>query len=49
MNNDRLPNYYEDLQISANADSENIERVFRLLWERHLAAMIVAGSDSHKG
>ena len=34
MNNDRLPDYYEDLQISPNADSETIERVFRLLAKR---------------
>jgi curved DNA-binding protein len=35
MNNDHLPDYYEDLQISANADSETIERVFRLLAKRY--------------
>jgi len=35
MNNDRLPNYYEDLQISSNADLETIERVFRLLAKRY--------------
>ena len=34
MNDDRLPDYYEDLQISPNADSETIERVFRLLAKR---------------
>jgi curved DNA-binding protein len=34
MNSDRLPDYYEDLQISPNADSETIERVFRLLAKR---------------
>jgi curved DNA-binding protein len=34
MNHDRLPDYYEDLQISPNADSETIERVFRLLAKR---------------
>jgi curved DNA-binding protein len=34
MNNDCLPDYYEDLQISSNADSETIERVFRLLAKR---------------
>jgi curved DNA-binding protein len=34
MNNDRLPDYYEDMQISPNADSETIERVFRLLAKR---------------
>lgn len=35
MNNDRLPDYYESLQISPNADSETIERVFRLLAKRY--------------
>jgi curved DNA-binding protein len=35
MNNDRFPDYYEDLQISPNADSETIERVFRLLAKRY--------------
>jgi curved DNA-binding protein len=35
MNNDRLPEYYEALQISPNADSETIERVFRLLAKRY--------------
>ena len=35
MNSDRLPDYYEDLQISPNADSETIERVFRLLAKRY--------------
>jgi curved DNA-binding protein len=34
MNDDHLPDYYEDLQISPNADSETIERVFRLLAKR---------------
>jgi curved DNA-binding protein len=35
MDNDCLPDYYEDLQISPNADSETIERVFRLLAKRY--------------
>ena len=35
MNSDRLPDYYEDLQISPNADLETIERVFRLLAKRY--------------
>jgi hypothetical protein len=35
MNNDSLPDYYEDLQVSPNADSETIERVFRLLAKRY--------------
>jgi curved DNA-binding protein len=34
MNSERLPDFYEDLQISPNADSETIERVFRLLAKR---------------
>ena len=28
MNNERLSDYYEDLKISPNADSETIDRVF---------------------
>jgi curved DNA-binding protein len=35
MNNDRLSDFYEDLQISPNADLETIERVFRLLAKRY--------------
>ena len=35
MNQDHLSDYYEDLQISSNADSETIERVFRLLAKRY--------------
>lgn len=35
MNNESLSDYYEDLQISPNADSETIERVFRLLAKRY--------------
>ena len=35
MNDDRFPDYYEDLQISPNADLETIERVFRLLAKRY--------------
>jgi curved DNA-binding protein len=35
MNNDHFSDYYEDLQISPNADSETIERVFRLLAKRY--------------
>jgi hypothetical protein len=35
MNNEHLPDYYEDLQISPNADSETIDRVFRLLAKRY--------------
>jgi len=35
MNNQSLPDYYEDLQISPIADLETIERVFRLLAKRY--------------
>lgn len=35
MPNDALPDYYEDLQVSPNADAETIERVFRLLAKRY--------------
>jgi len=35
MNNDRLPDYYEDLKISPNADPETIDRVFRMLAKRY--------------
>ena len=35
MNKDRYVDYYEDLQISPNADLETIERVYRLLAKRY--------------
>jgi hypothetical protein len=35
MNKDSLQDYYEDLKISPNADSETIDRVFRLLAKRY--------------
>jgi curved DNA-binding protein CbpA len=35
MSSNSLPDYYEDLQISPNADAETIERVFRLLAKRY--------------
>ena len=35
MNNDHLPDYYEDLKISPNADPETIDRVFRMLAKRY--------------
>lgn len=35
MNNEHLPDYYEDLQISPNADSETIDRIFRMLAKRY--------------
>jgi len=34
MTNDRLPDYYEDLQISVNAEPDTVHRVFRLLAQR---------------
>jgi curved DNA-binding protein CbpA len=34
MNEDRLPDYYEALQISVNAEPETVHRVFRLLAQR---------------
>jgi hypothetical protein len=36
--------YYEDLQISPNADAETIERVFRLLAKRYHPDNLVTGS-----
>ena len=44
MNNDCLPDYYEDLQISPNADLETIERVFRLLAKRYHPDNTVTGN-----
>jgi curved DNA-binding protein CbpA len=35
MSSNSLPDYYEDLQVSPNADAETIERVFRLLAKRY--------------
>lgn len=35
MSSESIPDYYEDLQVSPNADSETIERVFRLLAKRY--------------
>jgi curved DNA-binding protein CbpA len=47
MNNDHLADYYEDLQISPNADSETIERVFRLLAKRcHPDNKITGNADA---
>ena len=34
MNDDRLPDYYEALQISVNAEPDTVHRVFRLLAQR---------------
>ena len=35
MNTDILTDYYEDLQVSPNADIETLERVYRLLAKRY--------------
>ena len=35
MNQNSLIDYYEDLQVSSNADRETIERVYRLLAKRY--------------
>ena len=35
MNQNNLIDYYEDLQVSSNADIETIERVYRLLAKRY--------------
>ena len=35
MDNIAFEDYYEDLQVSYNADSETIERVYRLLAKRY--------------
>ena len=35
MSSDLLTDYYEDLQISPNADIETLERVYRLLAKRY--------------
>ena len=35
MNQDRYVDYYEDLQVSPNADQETIERVYRLLAKKY--------------
>jgi DnaJ-class molecular chaperone len=34
MNEERLPDYYEALQISVNAEPDTVHRVFRLLAQR---------------
>jgi len=34
MNENSFIDYYEDLQVSSNADIETIERVYRLLAKR---------------
>jgi curved DNA-binding protein len=47
MSQDRYVDYYEDLQVSSNADQETIERVHRLLAKRYHPDNIVTG-DSEK-
>jgi hypothetical protein len=43
--NGSLPDYYEVLQISANADTEMIQRVFRLLAQRYHPDNSESGND----
>ena len=35
MSSDIFTDYYEDLQVSPNADNETLERVYRLLAKRY--------------
>ena len=43
MSSNSFPDYYEDLQVSPNADAETIERVFRLLAKRFHPDNLVTG------
>ena len=45
MSQNCFNNYYEDLQVSSNADIETIERVYRLLAKRYHPDW---GGDSEK-
>ena len=45
MNKDRYVDYYEDLQVSPNADLETIERVYRLLAKRYHPDNSVTGNS----
>jgi len=45
LNKDRYVNYYEDLQVSPNADLETIERVYRLLAKRYHPDNSVTGNS----
>jgi curved DNA-binding protein CbpA len=45
MNQDRYVDYYEDLQVSPNADLETIERVYRLLAKRYHPDNSVTGNS----
>jgi len=49
MNQDSYVDYYEDLQVSPNADLETIERVYRLLAKRyHPDNSITGNSDKFR-
>ena len=43
MNQNRFVDYYEDLQVSSNADQETIERVYRLLAKRYHPDNVATG------
>jgi len=45
MNQDSYVDYYEDLQVSPNADLETIERVYRLLAKRYHPDNSVTGNS----
>jgi curved DNA-binding protein len=45
MSQDNYVDYYEDLQVSPNADFETIERVYRLLAKRYHPDNRVTGND----
>ena len=45
MNQDKYVDYYEDLQVSPNADLETIERVYRLLAKRYHPDNSVTGNS----
>ena len=45
MNQNSYVDYYEDLQVSPNADLETIERVYRLLAKRYHPDNIVTGNS----
>jgi len=49
LNKDRYVNYYEDLQLSPNADLETIERVYRLLAKRYHPDNSVTGNSDKFG
>ena len=44
MNNGNYVDFYEDLQVGANADQETIERVYRLLAKRYHPDNLVTGN-----